>query len=478
MTNTSSRQPAVLPYLFLTEMWERFGFYVVQGLLVLYMTQYFGFSDSKSFTIMGTFTALVYISPLIGGLLASKVLGYRTAIIWGGFLLIAGYVLMALPYANILIYPALATIIVGNGMFKPNISSLLGTQYEVDDPRRDSGFTLFYIGINIGALLAGLSSGYIKEYFGWHVSFGLASVGLVIGLITFRLGLAHIKGHHETPIMPAGFKQQFAFYSLLAIIGLSFLLEIQALSTWLLPAVGVILLIALVVLTLQQTPDDRKRMLVLNTLILSSIVFWMLFLQLFYSANLFVDRLVNKDFFGIHLTTTVFYASESIFIILLGPLFAWSWHTLGRNDKNPSPISKFILGILFAGLGFLVLAISTYFPNDAGLINPLWVFSGYLLITIGELLLSPIGLSAITMLSPPKLAGVMMGVWFVATGFGGMFAGLIAQLSNVPDTVTDLSGKLAIYRQAFMDYSHIAFAIVILLFFINLWLRRFNKAGN
>ncbi len=475
MNTTLSRQPKALPYLFLTELWERFGFYIVQGLLVLYMTQYFGFSDSKSYTILGTFTALVYISPLVGGYLATNLLGYRTAIVWGGFLLIAGYALMALPHADFFIYPALATIIVGNGMFKPNISSLLGTQYSANDPQRDSGFTLFYIGINIGSLLAGLSSGYIKEYFGWHVSFALASIGLIIGLITFRLGQPHITGNQHPPIMPAGFKQKFILYTLFVIVGLSFLLKVHALSTWLLPSVGIILLAGLCLLTIQQTPDDRKRMLILNTLILSSIVFWMLFLQMFYSANLFIDRLVNKDFLGIHLTTTVFYASESIFIILLGPLFAWSWHTLGRNDKNPSPINKFMLGILFAGLGFLLLGISTYFPNTDGLINPLWIFSAYLLITIGELLLSPIGLSAITMLSPPKLAGVMMGVWFVATGFGGMFAGLIAQLSNVPDTVTELSEKLAIYRQAFMDYFQIALFIVIILFFVNLWLRKFNK---
>lgn len=475
MNTHTTHQPKALPYLFLTEMWERFGFYVVQGLLVLYMTQFFGFSDSKSYTILGVFTALVYISPLAGGFLANRLLGYKTAITWGGLLLILGYALMALPYAQILIYPALATIIVGNGMFKPNISSLLGTQYAAGDPQRDTGFTLFYIGINIGVLIAGFSSGYIKEYFGWHVSFALASIGLIIGLITFRLGQRHIKGN-PIPVIPTGFKQKFALYTILAIAGLSFLLKVHALSTWLLPAVGIILLAGLTVLTMQQAPDDRKRMLVLNTLILSSIVFWMLFLQMFYSANLFIDRLVSKDFFGLPLTTTIFYASESVFIILLGPLFAWSWHALGKNEKNPSPVSKFTFGIFFTGLGFLILSTSTYFPNADGLINPLWVFGAYLLITIGELLLSPIGLSAVTMLSPPKLAGVMMGVWFVATGFGGMFAGMLAQLSNVPDTVTDLEGKLAIYRQAFMDYSHFAFLVVIILFFVGLWLKRFTNA--
>lgn len=473
-----SAQPKALPYLFLTEMWERYGFYVVQGLLILYMTQFFGFSDNKSYTIMGVFTALVYISPLIGGYLANNILGYRTAIIWGGFLLIIGYALMALPIAHIMLYPALATIIVGNGLFKPNISSLLGTQYKPNDTRRDTGFTLFYIGINIGTLIAGFSSGYIREYFGWHVGFAFASVGLMIGLITFHIGKQHIKGNHDAPDLPTGFKQQFILYTILAIIGLSFLLKIHALASFLLPGIGVILLVALIYLTMQQAPEYRQRMLILNTLIISSVVFWMLFLQMFYSANLFIERLVNKDVFGFHLTTTVFYASESVFVILLGPLFAWSWHSLGKNERNPSPLFKFILGILFAGLGFFVLGLGTYFPNDAGLVNPLWVFGAYLLITIGELLLSPIGLSAVTSLAPPRLTGLMMGVWFVATGFGGMFAGYIAQLSSIPQTADTTSAKLAIYRYAFMDYSHFAFLMVIALFFVSLVLRRLGQSNE
>ena len=185
-TRTTS-YPKALSFLFLTELWERFGFYVVQGLLVLYMTQYFGMSDNESYSILGIFTAS-NISPLVGGYMASKYLGYETSIIWGGFFLVAGYALLALPFTSIFADPALATIIVGTGLFKPNISSILGTQYKIDDPRCDAGFTIFYVGINCGILLAGLSSGYIREYLGWRVSFALASIGLIIGLFTFSDG--------------------------------------------------------------------------------------------------------------------------------------------------------------------------------------------------------------------------------------------------------------------------------------------------
>lgn len=468
------RYPKALPFLFLTEMWERFGFYIVQGLLVLYMTEYFGFSDSDSYTILGVFTALAYISPLAGGILANKVLGYKTAIIWGGLFLMLGYFLLSLPYAKVLLYPALATIIVGNGLFKPNISSLLGAQYHADDPRRDSGFTVFYIGINIGAFLAGISAGYVREYFGWRLSFALASIGLIVGLLTFLYGLRLIKEPHKKHTS-LWFKLKLLIYCVLAIIALNFLLHIHSLANWLLPAVGIVLLMFLIVLTLQQEAKYRQRMLILNILILSSVIFWMLFLQLFSSANLFVERLVNKDYFGIHLSTTVFWASESIFIILLGPLFAWTWNTLGENDKNPSPVNKFSLGIFCAGLGFLVLSASTLYPDSGGMINPLWIFLSYLLITIGELLLSPIGLSAVTMLAPTNLIGLMMGVWFVATGFGGIFAGMIAKFASVPENAQTTAEKLLVYQDAFLTYAYLAFTVAIALFFLQLFLKRLLK---
>lgn len=472
MNRKKVSQPKALPFLCLTETWERFGFYVVQGLLVLFMAQYFGYSDGESYSILGVFTALAYISPLAGGYVASKLVGFKTAIIWGGMFLVIGYAMLAMPYTNNLFYPALATIIVGNGLFKPNISSLLGTQYSAHDPRREPGFTIFYIGINLGALLAGLSSGYIKEYFGWHVSFALASIGLVIGLATFTYGLRYLQDVREPKTKH---KAKIFLYCILAVVAVNFLLKLNMLATWLLPCVGALLLVYLTVLTTQQKPDERRRLFMLNVLIVSSIVFWMLFLQIFYSANLFVERLVEKQIFGIPLTTTVFYASESMFVILLGPLFAWTWQTLGHNDKNPLPIHKFTLGIFFAGLSFLMLGIGTWFPNAEGMISPFWVFLAYFLITIGEMLLSPIGLSAVTMLAPAHLTGLMMGVWFVAYGFGGIFAGLLAQLSNVPEMVDTLGGKLMIYQHAFLTYAYIAFFVAIALFLMQVGVHQFLR---
>ncbi len=464
--------PKALPFLFLTEMWERFGFYVVQGLLVLFMASQFGFSDDASYTIMGVFSALAYISPFVGGFLADRILGARVAIVWGGIFLSLGYAMLALPQLHDF-YLALATIIVGNGLLKPNISSLLGSLYEEGDPNRESGFTIFYIGINIGVLLAGVSSGYIKDHLGWNAGFALASLGLVVGLLTFAAGLKYIANLKTNPLPDL---PEVSFWMKAAIIGcclvtiyfLSLLLQDSLLSKWLLPSAGIILFIFLLFITFREEQPVRGRLLTLNALIISSIIFWMIFLQLFFSANLFIDRLVNKDVFGFHIPTTAFYSLEAVFIILLGPIFAWSWQSLGQLKKNPSPYLKFIFAIVCVGLAFIVLMVSTYFTNSQHLVSPLWIVLSYFLITVGELFLSPTGLSAVTILAPKRLVGMMMGIWFVALGFGGQFAGMLAKLSSIGSSVTTLTGQLEVYRGAFLDYALIAFVVSFFLFIIQL----------
>jgi POT family proton-dependent oligopeptide transporter len=466
MENPMPYQPTSLYFLSLTEAWERFGFYIVQGLLILYMTEYFGFSDNASFTLLGAFTALAYISPLVGGFLATKILGFKASVLWGGCFLMLGYALLSLPYTKPLLYPALGTIIVGNGLLKPNISSLLGMQYASQDMRRESGFTIFYIGINIGIFLSGLSASYVKKNFGWQVSFSLASMGIFIGLVTFIFGLKYIQDPHIQIYRSIKFKIIFLMSCFLVIGCLSFLLQINALANWLLPCIGIILFFSLILLIIKQRIECRQRLIELIILIISSIIFWMLFLQLFSSANLFIERLVNKNLFGIPLTTSMFWGSESVFIIILGPFFAFFWHRLNNRGKNPSPLTKFSLGILFTGIGFLILGISTLFANPEGLIEPWWVFASYFLITIGELMVSPIGLSAVTMLAPSNLIALMMGVWFTATGFGGIFAGMIAHIANIPSYIHSSNAKLAIYKGAFLDYAYLAFFVALILFLI------------
>lgn len=461
--------PKALPYLFFTEMWERFGFYVVQGMLVLFMTKAFDFSDNRSFTILGIFTALAYIAPIAGGFLADKILGFKQAIVWGGIFLIIGYALLALPGDGDF-YLALATIIVGTGLFKPNISSLLGALYPDNDSGRDSGFTIFYIGINLGVLLSGFCSGYIKNHFGWHAGFALASMGLVLGLIIFAIGLRRcdmkVNAHLMVNLQNKWFLSRplLVIYCVLAIGLVSVLLQSAALGDWLLSVVGVLMLVFIYVLALRQQGLDRQRLFILNGLIISSIIFWMIYWQMFFSVNLFIDRVIDKNILGLHVPTTVFYAMQSLMIIFLGPLFAWSWQRLNKYDRNPSSFVKFTWSMGFLGLAFFVLAISTYFYDSNNLINPLWIVLAYFLIAMGELLLSPIGLSAVTMLAPSHLTGMMMGVWFVAMGFGGHFAGTLAKISSVSESMQATWTQLPIYRSAFLIYALLAFVVMVLMY--------------
>ncbi len=471
-----SKHPKALPFLFLTEMWERYGFYVVQGLLVLYMTKAYGFSDSKSYTILGSFSALVYIAPMIGGIIADRILGFKQAILWGAIILSLGYAFLVFSDPNTFYY-ALAIIVLGNGLFKPNISSLLGTLYAHGDAMRDAGFTIFYVGINIGALFAGLTSGFIKDHFGWHASFALASGGLIVGLMTFMYGIRSGAINYQAAMHEL--KQKWfltepflLFYGILAIPLIANFLSSEWAGKWLLPMAGVFLLFFVFWLAYKHSPRERNRLITLNILIMASIVFWMIWMQIFFSANLFIDRLVDKDVFGFHIPTTVFYALESIFVVLLGLIFAWSWQSSNEKYTSSSYFSKFVLAIFFVGLGFLTLAFSTYFTNHHHLVSPLWIVSSYVLITIGELLLSPIGLSAVIMLAPRHLTGMMMGIWFVSLGFGGAFAGWLATLSSVPETISDVVIQLPIYRKAFMSYAYLAFFVALLLFIIQILINK------
>ncbi len=480
--NATRRHPKALPYLFLTEMWERLGFYIVQGMLVLYMTKAYGFSDDQSYTIAGVFTSLAYIAPMLGGVIADRILGFKLSIVFGGIFLSAGYAILATPFPT-LFYVGLATVIVGNGLFKPNISSLLGLLYPVGNTARDTGFTIFYIGINIGALLSGVS-GTIQQYFGWHMVFLIASMGLLIGLCVFAAGMKWgdmqftVEGRHALLKHPLLSSTLIFFYCLLLIAALSFLLHSSILGKWLLPMVGILLLIFMFVLAFRQDPLQRNRLITLNVLIISSVVFWALFWQIFFSVNLFIDRIINKQVFGIEISTTWFYTLESVFIVILGPFFAWSWQTLNRNEKNPTPFAKFILAIFSMGFAFLILMLSTFFPEKNHLVNPLWVVFSYLFITMGDLLLSPIGLAAVVMLSPARLTGMMMGIWFSALGFGGQFGGLLAKMSSIPENAKDVTNQLPIYREAFLNYASIALGVAFFLFILQFFLRKLNERAG
>ncbi|QZD91494.1 peptide MFS transporter [Qipengyuania xiapuensis] len=425
--------PKGLFLLFMAEMWERFSYYGMRALLIFYLIQHWMFAEEKAYVIYGAYTALVYIAPVVGGYLADQYIGQRKAVLFGAVLLTFGHFFMAFegsggqadPMINVF-WLALALIIVGSGFLKANISVIVGQLYPRTDVRRDPAYTIFYMGINVGAATASIICGYLGQTYGWEYGFGLAGIGMLIGLIFFVVGKPLLLGQGE-PKDPAKIKggKEFAIYGAgLAMVALCWAaIQYQEL-------VGTVLgvfgggLVAYVLFTAvtKLAPEERDRIFAAMFLILTSIVFWALFEQAGSSLNVFTDRHVDTQ--GVN--ASMFQSINAIYIVLLAPLFAMLWQGLARKGAEPSTPMKFGLAVIQVGLGFLVLV---WGAESVGINVPtpvIFIFLIYLLHTTGELCLSPVGLSAMNRLSPGHMASLIMGTWFFASATGNFAAGLIA----------------------------------------------------
>jgi proton-dependent oligopeptide transporter, POT family len=380
--------PAGLFTLFFAEMWERFSFYGMRALLVFYIIKGFlGYQDNQAYAVYAAYGALVYATPFIGGLLADRLLGARKAVVLGGLLMAAGHLLMTVEESNAF-FLALALLIAGNGFFKPNISTMVGGLYAPGDSRRDGAFTIFYMGINLGALLSSYVCGTLGEKFGWHWGFGSAGVGMLLGLVTFQL-LAH---------------------KLLGPVGLApKKVERKKLDA---PAAAL-------------TRVELERIAVILILAVFVVFFWAAFEQAGGLMNLYTDAKVDRRVFGWEVPTTWFQSVNPFFILLLGPLFAELWTVLGRHKKDPSSPAKMAIGLLLLSFGFVFMLGASQQSAGEGKAALLWVVAAYFFHTAGELCLSPVGLSMVTKLAPARLVSAMMGVWFLANAVANYLAGVI-----------------------------------------------------
>jgi proton-dependent oligopeptide transporter, POT family len=439
--------PRVLAYLFFAEAWERFSYYGMRALLVLYLTKSFLFGDKAAYAIFGSYTALVYATPVLGGYLADRLLGFRKAVVLGGVLMALGHFAMTVENLQVF-YFALGLLICGNGFFKPNISTIVGRLYGPDDPRRDSAFTIFYMGINLGGLLSPLACGYLGERYGWHWGFGLAGIGMLLGLVVFLRAQPLLAGIADPPVRAegsaarwAGFRFETWVYlgALLGVVVAWQLVQHSVLVGTLLVVFGAVVFLGLIVYLLR-LPDKvaRDRLAVALLLVLVSVLFWSFFEQTGSSMSLFTDRNVNRSLFGWVVPTSQFQAVNGLFILLFAPVLSALWLYLARRQHEPNTPLKFGLGIVQLGLGFGALYIGASVSRATGVVPLFWLVLGYLLHSTGELCLSPIGLSMITKLSPKGITGAMMGTWFLATAFAEYAASLIAQLTGVKE-----SGPLA-----------------------------------
>ena len=417
--------PRGLGTLFFTELWERFSYYGMRSILILYMTSTaaqggLGFSVKDAASIYGTYTMSVYLTAVPGGLIADYLTGARLAVFLGGIIIAAGHFSMVFRSMTTF-YLGLILISLGTGLLKPNISTMVGGLYRENDPRRDSGFSIFYMGINIGSVLAGIIVGYLakgetfKNFLAslgqdpnssWHYGFGAAGVGMVVGLIIYVLHQERLKGVGNKVRKASDTKTEVATRQPL-------------------------------------TRDDWKRIAVIFIFFLFTILFWGAYEQKGASLNLYADRLVRNQIFGVSFPVPFLQSLTGTFVIILAPIFSWLWVRMG--DRQPSSPRKFALGLVFIGIAFMLLVPASLFTAE-GRVSVLWLVGLYFFAVCGEMCLSPVGLSTVTKLAPVKLVGIMMGIWFLAASFGNKLAGYLSGffVSDNPWRLTMLYGGIAV----------------------------------
>lgn len=426
--------PKGLYMLFFAEMWERFSFYGMRGILVFYLTKHWLFGDGDGQGIYASYLALVYITPVLGGYLADRYIGQRKAVLFGGILLAIGHTLMAFegvggqddPTINIF-WGALAFIVVGSGFLKANISVMVGQLYKLTDVRRDGAYTIFYMGINVGAALGGIMVGYLGETIGWSYGFGLAGFGMLLGLVVFVLGKSSLNGGGEAPA-PLARSKEITLYAVgvasVAVIWL--LLQYRDVIQTLLIVCGVSLLGYVLYESFKLQREAKHRMFAILFLISLNPIFWALFEQAGGSMNLFTDRYVDRA--GV--PASLFQSINPIYIILLAPLFAGLWQWLGSKGKDPSAPVKFGLALGLMGLANLILVWGGEGVGVSVMTPVVFVLLYYCVATMAELCLSPVGLSAMNRLAPKFLASLIMGAWFYMTAVGNFLAGKIGEATG------------------------------------------------
>jgi POT family proton-dependent oligopeptide transporter len=473
--------PRGLYVLFYAEMWERFSYYGMRALLILYLTKFWLFSDGKANLIYGAYTSLVYITPVLGGYLADRWLGQRKAVLFGGVVLAVGHLFMAYegahgitgaaakqadPAINVF-WLALALIIVGSGFLKANISVIVGQLYRLTDIRRDAAYTIFYMGVNVGAALGAILVGYLGETIGWSWGFGLAGIGMVAGLIVFVVGTPSFRGHGEPPV-PLARGREWLIYAggMGAVFVMWLLVQYQSVIQNLLIVAGVAMLGYTLWEASKLPREPRQRIFAILFLVALNPLFWGLFEQSGGSLNLYTDRYVDRA--GV--PSSVFQSINSIYIVLLGPVFAGLWQTLGRRGIEPSAPAKFGYALLQVGISFLVFVWGARLVGPAAMTPVLFVFLIYFFQTTGELCLSPVGLSAMTRLAPLQLGSFIMGAWFYMTAVGNFVAGKIGQATGGESGVMSKSGTLAIYNEIGWVTIAISAAVLMLAPLVKRWM--------
>ncbi|MBL4837461.1 MAG: peptide MFS transporter [Kordiimonadaceae bacterium] len=447
--------PIGLVVCFMTEMWERFSYYGMRTILVLYLIKYHLFTNAEASLIYAAYAGLVYMMPIIGGFMADRYLGSRKAVTYGALLLVAGHSLMAFhgPQSYVdggdivrddfylkLFFFSLALIITGVGFLKANISTIVGSLYGPDDPRRDGGFTIFYMGINLGSVLSTVIVGYVGETYGWNYGFSLAGIGMLFGLLVFLWGQKMLGGRAEPPSVEVlkeksaiGISKEYTIYLFgFGLVGVSWMMmQYQDLVGQMLGIVGLAMIAYIIIFGFRNcTKEEAQKLTVACFLIAIQSVFWALFEQQAASLTVLADEQFNRNVFGLfEVKASQVQSLNPAFIIIFAPVFAWLWVALARKGWEPSTPAKFGIAMLLIGVGYIVFSWGMALDDSTNK-SIFWLVFIYLALTLAELCLSPVGLSMVTKLSVPRIVGMLMGTWFLFSALGNYVAGWISSLAG------------------------------------------------
>lgn len=473
------KQPKAFYLIFSIELWERFGFYGLQGIMAVYLVKQLGMSEADSITLFSSFSALVYGLVAIGGWLGDKVLGTKRVIMLGAIVLAIGYALVAWSGHDAgIVYMGMAAIAVGNGLFKANPSSLLSKCYANDDPRLDGAFTMYYMSVNVGSFFSMLATPWLAARFGWSTAFALSVVGLLITIVNFAFCKRWVKNYGSKP----DFEPLRVGYLLATIVGVAVLI---AVATWLLHNQGiarmVLGVVALCILcifakeTFALQGAARRKMIVAFILMVQAIVFFVLYSQMPTSLNFFAIRNVEHTLLGITFEPEQFQALNPFWIIIGSPILAAIYNKMG--DTLPMPF-KFAIGMVLCSGAFLILPLGAKFASDAGIVSVNWLVASYGLQSIGELMISGLGLAMVAQLVPQRLMGFIMGSWFLTTAGANIIAGYVANQMAIPENVTDPLMSLEIYGHVFLQIGIVTAVIAVLMILTAPKLNRMTLGGD
>lgn len=450
MQGQSLQQPRAFYIIFFIELWERFGYYGMQALLVTFFVLHKGLSDTDANFLFAGFTAYAYLLPTLGGYIGDRVLGTKRTILLGALTLAAGYSLFADQLFGI--YTPLAIISVGNGLFKANPSSLLSKLYANNDIRLDGGFTLYYMAVNIGAFFSISLTPYIAHHIGWDKAFWVSCGGLIIASINFLLFWSRIADIGSTPdfqpLNPLKFLLVLLGMVVLTLFG-SYLFTHHTIETFLLSCAAIIVLTLYIIFIVRAKSYERPPMILALILMIEAVFYFVLYQQSFTSVNLFALRNVQRSLFGIPMEAENYQALNPFWIFVMSPILASLYFKLGRLNKDFSIPTKFAIGMFFVSIGFLVLPLSEDFTDSNGMVSGVWLFVSYFFQSTGELLISALGLAMVARFIPQRLMGFTMGTWLLSTSVGFVIAGYVANIASIPQNITDPTTTLTIYTDLF-----------------------------